>query len=439
MTATKPADDLPTLDRHGAGHSLALSAWCVVAAFGTYFCMYAFRKPFTAAAYTDISLAGIDYKTVLVTAQVLGYTVSKFLGIKFVAERRPEQRAGFLLALIGVAELALLLFGIIPPPYNFACLFLNGLPLGMVFSLVLGFLEGRRVTEALTAALCASFILADGVTRSVGAYLLQACVDTYWMPFTTGLLFLPPLLLCVWMLTRIPAPSAADIAARSERAPMNRDERRRFFGRYAVGLSLLVLAFLLITVLRSIRADFALEIWEGLGMKDQPSVFAESETLVALGVLLLSGLAVFVRDNGRAFALAMGLAVAGLVLIGVAVLGWRAGWLEPFAFMVLLGCGLYLPYVVVHTTLFERLIAMTRDRGNLGYLMCLADAFGYLGYVAVMLARNVHGAPQDFLGFFLSASGVIAVASLVALVLCWWYFSLHPATAPALQLRPARA
>ena len=30
-------------------------------------------------------------------------------------------------------------------------LFVNGLPLGMVFGLVIGFLEGRKVTEALSA------------------------------------------------------------------------------------------------------------------------------------------------------------------------------------------------------------------------------------------------------------------------------------------------
>jgi Family of unknown function (DUF5690) len=36
----------------------------------------------------------------------------------------------------------------------------------MVFGLILGFLEGRRHTEALTAGLCASFILADGTSKS---------------------------------------------------------------------------------------------------------------------------------------------------------------------------------------------------------------------------------------------------------------------------------
>src|SRR5262249_46587369 len=89
---------------------LPLSAWCIVAAFGTYFCMYAFRKPFTAAGYQDTVLWGLSFKTVLVTAQVLGYTLSKFLGIKVVAEVRAERRVALLIGLVVAAEAALFLF-----------------------------------------------------------------------------------------------------------------------------------------------------------------------------------------------------------------------------------------------------------------------------------------------------------------------------------------
>ncbi|HKB06375.1 MAG TPA: DUF5690 family protein, partial [Gemmataceae bacterium] len=294
-----------------AGRGLTLSAWCVVAAFGTYFCMYAFRKPFTAGTFADVTLAGIGYKTVLVTAQVLGYTLSKFVGIRVVAEVRPNRRAALLLALIAAAELALLLFAVTPAPFNFVWLFCNGLPLGMVFGLVLGFLEGRRQTEALAAGLCASFIVADGVTKSAGAYLLAAGVPEYWMPFAVGLVFVPPLLLFVWMLTRIPAPSSPDVAARGDRAPMTGTERRDFFRRYAVGLTLLVVAYLLVTVLRSVRADFAPEIWAGLGVTGRPAVFAWSEMAVAAGVIVLNGSVVLVRDNRRAFFTGLALAAAG--------------------------------------------------------------------------------------------------------------------------------
>lgn len=415
----------------------SLSAWCIVAAFGAYFCMYAFRVPFAAASYQDGAWWGMQAKTVLVTAQVLGYTVSKFVGIKVIAEMRSGSRLLWLVGLIGVAELALLLFAVIPAPFNSLALFVNGLPLGMVFGLVLSYLEGRRHTEMLTAGLCASFIVADGVHKSVGTLLLEAGVSEAWMPFWAGMLFVPPLILFGWMLARIPAPSVADVVARSSRAPMTRVDRWAFFRRYAIGLILLVLVYLLSTVLRKIRADFAPEIWRALGIDGVPSVFTISEMAVGLAVLLLGGLAICIRDNRRAFFNAMFLAVAGAFLVALALLGLQANLVSPLGFMVLHGLGLYLPYVVIHTTIFERLIAMTRDRGNIGYLMYLADAFGYLGYASVVLGKNFFPAQENFLDFFVPLSWGIASASVLLLVPCWIYFANHPATLGEAGPRPA--
>lgn len=406
--------------------------WSIVAAFGTYFCMYAFRKPFTAGTYADITLWGMGYKTILVTAQVLGYTVSKFIGIKVVAEMTPGRRVVTILCLIGTAEAALFCFGLVPPPYNCMLLFVNGLPLGMVFGMVLGFLEGRCLTEALAAGLCASFVVADGVTKSVGAFLLQRGVSEQWMPFTAGLAFVPPLLVCVWMLTRIPPPTVTDITHRTERVPLNRAERWSFLSRYAGGLVLLVLVYLLITILRSIRADFAPEIWSGLGSKVPPAVYTQSELLVGLGVIVINGCGVLVFDNRRAFFAALSTALAGLLLIVAALFGLRNEWLSGFAFMVLVGLGLYLPYVAMHTAIFERLIAMTRERSNVGFLLYVADAIGYLGYVAVMLIRSAVRVEGDFLTFFSSACQWAAGLSFACLLLCWWYFAVRvPAKAEA--------
>jgi hypothetical protein len=406
-----------------------LSCWCIAAAFGAYACMYAFRKPFTAATYVGEPFPA-GFKTWLVLAQVLGYTIAKFVGIKVIAEMRPERRAAALLALIAVAEVALVLFGLVPPPWSVACLFLNGLSLGMVFGLVLGFLEGRKMTEAFVAGLCASFILADGFTKSTGAWLLKLGVATHWMPAGAGLVFLLPLILFVWMLRQIPPPSAADVAARSERAPMTRAERWAMFRRYAPGLVGITIAYLLITVLRSMRADFAPELWVALGTKVDPAVFTRSEMFVALGVLVVNGLIVLVHDNRRAFFLALTIAMLGLGLIGGVLMAREAGRLPGFAFMVLLGFGLYVPYVAVHTTIFERLIAMTRDRGNIGYLMYLADAFGYLGYVAVMLARNF-GSGGAILPLFTTTAWIVAGASVLSLALAMGFFAWKLKTSPA--------
>jgi hypothetical protein len=416
------SDGRPVSTRPGG---LFLAGWCMLAAFGAYFCMYGFRKPFTAAQYAGATWGNFHFKTVLVTAQVLGYTLAKFLGIKVIAELPARRRAGFLLALIAVAELALLLFALTPPPGNCLWLFLNGLSLGLVFGLVLGFLEGRLNTEALAAALCASFIVADGVAKSAGAWLLEKRVSEYWMPAGAGLLFAPPLVLFVWMLTKIPPPDSADVAARGRRTPMDAHQRGQFFRRYSVGLVLLVLVYTLITVLRSVRADFAPEIWRGLrGRAAAPDVFAWSEITVAALVMLLCGSAVLIRDNRRAFFAALALSAGGACLIAVALAGLHHRALTPFAFMVLHGLGLYLPYIAVHTTLFERLVALTRQGGNVGFLIYLADAAGYLVYVGVMLARNLVEPGRNFLPFFLTLSWLIAAACVGLMVPCWIYFSL---------------
>lgn len=412
----------------------AFTLWAVVAAFGTYFCMYGFRKPFTAAGFADLSLWGIGYKTVLVAAQVFGYTLSKIVGIKVIAEITPNRRAVGILVLVALAQAALLAFGLTPPPYNVIFLFMNGLPLGMVFGMVLGVLEGRVLTELLAAGLCTSFIVADGFTKSVGGWLLAAGVPQQWMPFVAGLVFALPLLVFVAMLRCVPPPDARDLAMRCERHPMTTTQRRDFFRRYAVGLSGILALYLGVTILRSIRADFAREIWQSLGYSGQPGVFTTSEMIVGLGVMVLIALGVCIRNNRLAFFVSLGISLAGLMLIPVALFGRRAG-LDGFAFMVLIGLGLYLPYVSVHTTIFERLIAMTRDQGNVGFLLYLADSVGYLGYVAVIIG---HGAivsasggtsvQTSFLEFFEPACWIISAGGGVCVLIAWCYFSRRPTT-----------
>ncbi len=399
-----------------------LAMWSVVAAFGTYACMYGLRKPFTAAGFAGGDFPA-GFKVWLVTAQVLGYTLSKFIGIGVISSMPPGRRAWVLLGLVGAAEVALILFGLLPPPLSVGCLFLNGLPLGMVFGLVLGFLEGRRMTEALVAGLCASFILADGFSKSVGTLILKSGVPERWMPAAAGLMFLVPLVGFVWMLRQIPPPTSEDVAERSARVPMTGSDRGRWLRSHGFGIGLISLGYLLVTILRSLRADFAPELWVALGTTGQPGVFTRSEIWVALGVVAVNGSVFLVRDNRRSFFLALAVSLGGLLAGTVAVIGQRSGWLGGFPFMVLLGLGLYLPYVAVHTTVFERLIAMTRDRGNLGYLLYLADAFGYLGYVAVMVFKLVAKPEGNFLQFFHHTALIALVLAIAAFAVAWGVFA----------------
>lgn len=103
-----------------------LVVYASTAAFMTYFSMYAFRKPFTAASFTDVEgWSGVlDYKVALVLSQVLGYLLSKFIGIKVVSEMPAKKRAFSIVALVMLSELALIAFALIPAPYNVVALFL---------------------------------------------------------------------------------------------------------------------------------------------------------------------------------------------------------------------------------------------------------------------------------------------------------------------------
>ena len=310
-------------------------------------------------------------------------------------------------------------------------LFLNGLALGMVFGLILGFLEGRRHTEALTAGLCASFILADGACKSVGAWLLAWGVPERWMPAGAGFLFLGPALLFTWMLSRVPPPDPDDLEHRSERTPMDRADRAGMLRRHLFGILAIVSAYLLVTVARGIRADFAPEIWKALGAPATPITFSTSEAFVAFGVLIANGLSVLIVDNRRAFFASIGVGVAGCLLMLAALAGLNGGRVGPFPFMVMLGLGLYLPYVAIHTTIFERLIAMTRERGNLGFLMYLADAAGYFAYAALVLLRGWLPVAADPLRFFMTIWWVMGILTMVSLLAAWAYFAGRSATPAA--------
>ncbi|MDX2037995.1 MAG: DUF5690 family protein [Isosphaeraceae bacterium] len=410
-----------------------MALWSVTAAFGAYFCMYAFRKPFTSAGFASGTVFGLPEKTVLVVAQVLGYTLSKFIGIKVIAEMTSKGRALGILILIGSAEVALLLFGFLPAPLHVFALFLNGVPLGMVFGLVLAYLEGRKHTEALAAGLCASFIIADGQTKSVGTWLLGLGVSERWMPAAAGALFLPALLLFVWMLTRIPPPDDHDIERRAERLPMDGPTRAAFLKKYAFGLIPITIAYLAVTIVRSIRADFAPEIWKGLGVEVVPETFTYSEIFVAAGVLLTSGLSILIVDNRKAFFVSLGVCGFGALLMCGTLLGLSFGRIDAFTFMVLVGLGLYFPYAAVHTTVFERLIAMTREPGNLGFLLYLTDAVGYLGYVAILLGKGFLASRGGFLAFFQVVCWITGVIAAGCFLTCAAAFARRRAAAPIVE------
>jgi len=395
----------------------------MMGAFTAYCSMYAFRKAFAAGTFAGEMVWGIDYKILLISFQALGYLLSKFIGIKVVSEMPQDRRAASILLLIGISWASLLLFASIPLPYNTVFLFFNGLPLGMIWGLVFSYLEGRRNTELLGAGMSASFIVSSGLVKSVGKYLINAWqVSEYWMPFLTGLLFVPVLLAGVWMLERTPAPDTADIGHRSERSRMDSGGRLALFRRFSVGIILVVGIYIALTIFRDVRDNFAVEIWELLGRTDTSRLLFWSEVPIALCVFATIALMMYVRNNRIAFYANLAIVILGGILLVAGNLLFSKGFIGPVTWMVMAGFAMYLAYISYHTMLFERWFAHFRCIGNLGFFMYLADSFGYLGSLSVLMIKNFGAALTGWLEVLLVLGYVVGAATIVLGGMAWIYF-----------------
>jgi len=396
-----------------------------IAGFCAYFSMYAFRKPFTAATFEAVPgwTFALDYKIALVIAQAVGYALSKLIGVKVIAEIRPARRGVAMLALICASWLALIAFALVPAPWNVAFLLLNGLPLGMIWGLVFGYMEGRRVSEVLGAILCASFILSSGVVKSVGAWLLHDLhVTVFWMPAATGSLFFPLLFLSVWVLGELPAPNAEDEAERVRRAPMTAAERSAFLRAYAPGLLVLVIAYVLLTAFRDFRDNFAAEIWNALGYGKEAGIFTASEFPVAVISLVALGAVMVVRSNLRALMVIHAMVAGGFAVLGLATLAFQAHLVSPLIWMILAGAGLYVAYTPFNAMLFDRLIAYSGRIATAGFLIYVADGSGYVGSVGLLLWRNFGGFKLDWLQFFTLSAYATSLVGAVLTALAAMYF-----------------
>lgn len=236
--------------------------------------------------------------------------------------------------------------------------------------------------------------------KSIGSSLLGAGVTEAWMPALTGALFLPIFLAAVYGLSLVPRPSAADVAARTEREPMSGAERRQFLRRFLPGLLLLVIVYLFLTSYRDFRDNYAAEIWADLGADQQSSLFTLTEIPIAISVMIALGLLFLVKNNRRGLLLTYAIMIAGSALIGVATLLFDAGAINPLSWMILVGLGLYLGYVPYGCVLFDRTIAALGIIATAVFLIYVSDAVAYSGSVAIVLYKTLGQAQTSKLQFF---------------------------------------
>jgi MFS family permease len=393
-----------------------------VAAFCLYVCIFALRKTFGVGLYDTQQFAGIGLKSWMVIAQLLGYMLSKFLGIKFVSEADYKSRSKHILILVSIAAFSWLGFAITPAPYSLVFLFFNGLPLGMVWGLVFSYLEGRRLTEVLGASLSVSFIFSAGFAKSTGSWLMTFGVSELWMPFIAALVFFPPLLVFLFLLNQIPPPSTEDEALRTKRKPMNKQERIQFILIFWPGLISLIIAYTLLTAFRDFRDNFSADVWVTLGFGGKPALFTATEIPITLCVLVLIASLMAIKNNHTAMIVNHVIVLVGFVIVGLTTYLYDEGFISTFEWMLWIGMGLYFGYIQFNSIFFDRLIANFKYESNVGFLIYLADSVGYLGSVTVVVYKELGQSNTNVVDFFKLGGYCIALAGTTCISISLYYF-----------------
>ena len=392
--------------------------------FLAYTMIFGFRKSFTVATFDGLTLSGYSYKTILVICQMLGYLAAKFYGIKFISELKRTGRGKIILVLTAIAWLSWLFFAIVPLPYNIVFLFINGFPLGMLWGVVFSYVEGRRSTDFIGASLAVSFIFASGFVKSVGAWLMvNFGVSEFWVPFYTGLTFSLPLILFVYLMEKIPAPTELDINYKAERIPMTNFDRKKFTKEFLGGIAACVLIYCFATIIRDIRDNFGAEMWKEMGFFNQPAIFSKTETPITIIVLILIGSMVLIKNNFLALKTAHYFILLGFILAATSTLLYKSNTLTAIWWMTLVGLGLYMVYIPFNAVFFDRLISTFKYASNVGFLIYIADSFGYLGSVGVLLSKEVFKVQLNWVTFFSNSVIILSIIGSLLTIFSLYYFS----------------
>ena len=405
------------------GTSLQIGLYAAVTVFLTYTMVFGFRKSFTVATFDGITVAGYSYKTILVICQMLGYMLAKFYGIKYISELKRHGRGQIIMLLTVIAWLSWLFFALVPAPYNIIFLFINGFPLGMLWGVVFSYVEGRRSTDFIGATLAVSFIFASGFVKTVGAWLmLNFDITEFWVPFYTGLVFAAPLLLFIYLIEKIPSPDDKDIAYRTARVPMLGQDRKNFIRIFLPGLVACILIYAFATIFRDMRDNFSAEMWKEMGFFDKPEIFATTETPITIIILLLIGSMVLIKDSFKALMLSHFFIGLGFIIAGFSSYLFINQNMPPIWWMTLVGLGLYMVYIPFNSVFFDRLIAAFKHTGNVGFLIYLADSFGYVGSVGVMMSKEIFKVQLNWVTFFSNSVIWLSLAGLALTIFSSFYF-----------------
>jgi hypothetical protein len=131
---------------------------------------------------------------------------------------------------------------------------------------------------------------------------------------------------------------------------------------------------------------------------------------------------ILIRNNRKAFMITHLIIIIGFLLAGISSWLFIHHYLSAFTWMTLVGMGLYMGYIPFNCILFDRMIATFKYAGNVGFLMYVADSFGYLGSVGVILAKTIFDLKLKWTTIYSNGVVYLSVVGVIATLAAMQYF-----------------
>jgi len=203
---------------------------------------------------------------------------------------------------------------------------------------------------------------------------------------------------------------------------MNGKQRVALLARFLTGLTAITVINLLLTILRDLKDNYAVEILRIVKPGFNPAIFTQMETIAAVSVLALLLLLTGFKNHFKSIAIHHLAIAAGLCIMLVSAWLLQQRLTDPVINLVLYTIGLYVCYNTLQCLFLDRFIAAFKVRGNIGFFFYFMDAVGYLGSCFIIVNKEILSPRVNWLNYFLKVSFILSILGLVCILVSWIYF-----------------
>lgn len=306
------------------------------------------------------------------------------------------------------------------PMWTTLGVFVGVFPASWVYGGIVTYYEGRTSTDFILAVTVPAYLVSGGISRSVTQWVLNQGVAERWTPLLINAAILAPMTFCFYMTDRAPKANAYDNRLRKERSAMTGEKRVAFVKDMWIPLSLLLVAYGVLTAVKQFRDLFSAELFRASnGGEEPPAIFF---TLAdAFGGLAAFGSYMFlntIKDSYRSLRSIIFLMAAMLVFSLITTALFSVGVItDGLVWQMTVGLGISAAYAVT-LPIWDRMVAISPlNDCTCTFIVFTADLFGYVVSIAMVFWKRFAAEDESLDTVLSQFLFVLVVGSFLILVL----------------------